>query len=72
MVENLISDVAKTRLRVFALATEDVSACGWLLDLLGETRQQAIDALNKTCWAQDWHPNPMQHRVQLRANLPVN
>jgi hypothetical protein len=35
MVENLISDVAKTRLRVFALATEDVSACGWLLDLLG-------------------------------------
>jgi hypothetical protein len=27
--------VAKTRLRVFALATEDVSACGWLLDLLG-------------------------------------
>lgn len=71
MAENLISELTKTRLRVLALATEDDMTCYWLLGLLTETRQQAVDALNETCWAEDWHSNPTQHRAQLRANLPA-
>ncbi len=70
MAENQMSELTKTRLRVFALATVDDMACNWLLGLLSETHQQAVDALNETCWGEDWHANPTRHRAQLRAHLP--
>lgn len=69
MSQEYLSELVKTQLRVFALATTDADAGRWILELLGENREQAVTALNQTCWSEDWHPSLQIHRSQLRYTL---
>lgn len=64
-----LPELVKIQLRVFALATTDANTARWILHLLDESREQAVIALNQTCWAEDWHPSPQIHSCQLRATL---
>jgi hypothetical protein len=67
--DSLIQEPARHVLRAIALATTDDKAQSWLLKLLTESKQYATDALNLTCWQEDWHPNQQQYAENLRDTL---
>ena len=56
-------------MRAAALATDDEAAIEVLLDLLGETEEQALAALKLSCWEEDLSANPAEQYELLRRSI---
>ena len=55
--------------RAAALATEDQVVRSVLLGLIEESEEEALSALQRSCWAEDLHADPQLQRQALRASL---
>lgn len=56
-------------MRAAALATDDERAIEVLLDLLGETEEQALSALSRSCWGEDLSADPAEQYELLRRSI---
>lgn len=56
-------------MRAAALATDDERATEVLLDLLGETEEQALSALSRSCWEEDLSADPAEQYELLRRSI---
>ena len=56
-------------MRAAALATNDERAVEVLLDLLGETEEEALSALSRSCWGADLSSDPAEQRELLRRSI---